>query len=402
MSSYLELIRFEYNKILRKKSTIITLVLGIILTALISVGPLMGYSYINGEKFESNYEGMKKDREYIRALSGREINKTLLAEAIEAYSNIPLTGGRYTDTDEYQKYARPYSEIYYFIRLVYGINSISELTSVTGESLDCFYEIRQDRIEKIIESTAMSPKEKAYSIDLSRKVNTPFIYSYTDGYKRFFTQMYVAAFLACFVCTVCISPIFAGEYADRMDGFVFSSRYGRNRMIGAKLFTGITFTVLLCLIITVVSYITVMAFFGWDGADSPVQFYFPLSIVPYSMGEAALLYSVLVLSGNMLSSSLTMFLSSKLKSPFAVIVIMTAISTFPLYISVSDNVLWVYHLLNLIPVRMFSLDNITGVFSVDILGLVIRPFGLIISFAAAASIVLVLSAYRSFRKGCKE
>jgi len=42
MSSYLQLIRFEYKKILRKKSTIITLVLGIILTALISVGPLMG------------------------------------------------------------------------------------------------------------------------------------------------------------------------------------------------------------------------------------------------------------------------------------------------------------------------------------------------------------------------
>ncbi|SHI66281.1 ABC transporter permease subunit [Lutispora thermophila] len=397
MNSFCELVKFEYRKILKKRSTVIILILGILLTAFSCVGPLMGNYYIRGEVYESNYEGMKKDREYARGLSGREINSDLLSETIEAYSHIPIVEGRFTDTDEYQQYARPYSEIQYMIRKVYNIDNFREMFSISKESLDDFYTVRQSMVEKIINNTAMNSAEKANSLNLSRKVKTPFIYSYAGGYTRLFSQMYVTALIICFICSVCIAPLFAGEYTDRADSLILSSKYGKNKIIHAKLFTGISFTVLLCIVLTIVSFVTTMIFFGWDGSNSPIQLFLPLSIVPYTMGKIALMYSILILFASILSSALTMLLSAKFRSPFMVVVIMTVITVLPGFVNISEDVPWIYHLSNLVPARMFKLENIINIFSIEFLGLIIQPYVLILSFAVLASMALLPFAYRSFK-----
>ena len=397
MNSFCELVRFEYRKILRKRSNIITLLIALFLTAFSCIGPLMGNYYIKGEVFESNYDGMKKDREYIRNMSDREINSEMLSETIEAYSRIPPTDGKYTDTREYQQYARPYSEIYYMVRKVYNLNDWEEIELLTKENINNFYNMRQNMVERNIEDTTMSSAEKENSIYISKQVETPFIYSYTGGYQRFFSQMYTTAILICFICSICIAPLFAGEYTDRMDSLILSSRYGKNKVIYAKLFTGISFSILVSIMLTLVSLVTVMAFYGWEGGNSPIQLFLPLSIHPLTMREVALLYFVLILFGNILSATLAMLLSSKLKSPFIVIVIMTVVTILPMFISRSEDILWIYHLFNLIPVNMFYLTNITGVFSINLFGVVVQPYEIILAFAITSSMVLLPFAYRNFK-----
>lgn len=384
-------------KILRKRSTIITLVLGILLTAFSCLGTLMGNYYIDGEVFESNYEAMVKEREYIRGLSGREISSDLLSETIEAYSRIPPTEGSYINTQEYQKYARPYYEIYHLIRKVYNLSDRKEMSAITDEDLEDFYTVRQSRIDRNIESTTMSSAEKANSKNINRQVKTPFIYSYTDGYKRLISQMYTTAIIICFISTICIAPLFAGEYVDRMDSLILSSKYGKNKIIAAKLFTGISFTILLSLGLSLISYVTVMMFYGWEGGGSPIQFLVPLSIVPFTMGKVVFLYFLLILFGNILSSALAMVLSAKFKSPYLVVVIMTVITILPMFVNVSENIMWIYHLFNLIPANMFSVGNIIDSYSIELFGLMLKPYELIIIFAIISSAALLPFAYRSFK-----
>lgn len=357
----------------------------------------MGNYYTKGEVLESNYDAMKKDREYIRGLSGREISIDILSETIEAYSHIPPTDGKYTDTDEYQKYARPYSEIYYMIRKAYNLNDLEEVSSLTKENLNDFYTTRQSMIERSIEDTTMSSTEKASSVNISKKVKIPFLYSYTSGYTRFFSQMYTTAILICFICSICIAPLFAGEYTDRIDSLILSSKYGKNKIICAKLFTGVSFSILLSIVLTMISYVIVMIFYGWEGVNSPIQLYLPLSIHPFTMGQVALLYFVLILFGNVLSATLTMLLSAKLQSPFMVIIIMTVVTILPMFVNVSEDVLWIYYLFNLIPVNMFEFNNITNIFSIDLFGLILHPHELILVFAIVVSIILLPFAYRNFK-----
>lgn len=182
-----------------------------------------------------------------------------------------------------------------------------------------------------------------------------------------------------------------------MDSLIFSSKYGKNKIIRAKLFTGITFTVILSILLTIISYVTVMMFYGWDGSNAPIQLYIPLSIIPLTLGQVAMLYFIIVLCGNILSSALTMLLSAKLKSPFIVLVIMTVITILPVFVRVSEDVLWIYHLINLIPVKMFDFSNIISIFSIDLLGIIMQPYELFISFAIVVSIILLPLAYRSFK-----
>jgi len=397
VNSYLELVKFEYKKILRKRSTIITLIFGIFLTAFSCAGPLMGDYYINGKVFESKYDNMEKNREYARKLSNREINGSILSEAIEAYSHIPPTDGDYEHTDEYQQYARPYEEIYAIIRRVYDIDGRKELPSITQEKINDFYTVRQDLIESKIENTSMSSKEKANSINISKNVKTPFVFSYTGGYTRFYSLMQTTALIICMICFICISPIFAGEYTDRTDSLIFSSKYGRNKVICAKLFTGITFTIVLSIVLIITSYIASMVLFGWDGGKAPIQLYWPLSIVPFTIGKVAFLYSILILVANIFSSTLTIVLSSKLKSPFIVFAVMTVFTIIPMFLSVSPDVLWIYHLINLIPVKMLNISNIINNLSINLFGIMVQPYEFIIVFALAASIILLPVAYRNFR-----
>ena len=397
MKGLIGLIRFEYRKMIVKRSTIIILLLAVFLTACTSVGPLMGDYYVKGEKLESNYDGMKKDREYIRSLAGRELGSDLLSEAIEAYTRIPNTDGKYTDLEDYHQYARPYSEIYHIIRRVYRLSDWKEVKSISQEDINNFYSIRQRMIEKNIEETTMSAIEKEASIKLSRQVHTPFIYSYTGGYTNFLQQMYTTAILICFICAICIAPIFAGEYVDKMDSLILSSKYGKNKVIYAKIFTGISFSILLSILLTGVSYITIMMFYGWDGGNSPIQLFLPLSIQPFTMKQAAFLYFNVVIFGNILSSSLTMLLSSKLRSPFMVIVIMTVFTILPMFLSISQDVLWIYHLYNLIPANMFYLDNITSIYFINFLGLVVQPYVIILAFGIILSIILLPLVYRNFK-----
>lgn len=209
--------------------------------------------------------------------------------------------------------------------------------------------------------------------------------------------MNAIALIICFICSVCLAPLFSGEYTDRMDSLILASKYGKNKIICAKLFTGISFCMLLSTIYTFASYITVMTAYGWDGSNAPIQLYDPMLSIPFTMGKAAFLYSLIVIFANMLSSSLTMVLSAKLKNPFLVIVIMTVVTMAPCFINASENKLWLYHLFNLIPSQMFNIYNVINDYSIGLPGMIIQPYILLISFAIAASIVLLPLAYRSFK-----
>ncbi len=69
----------------------------------------------------------------------------------------------------------------------------------------------------------------------------------------------------------------------------------------------------------------------------------------------------------------------------------------PMLVNISEDVLWIHHLFNLIPVNMFYLDNITGIFSINFFGLTLQPYELILTFSIMVSIALLPLAYINFK-----
>ncbi|MGL4338701.1 MAG: hypothetical protein ACRCST_17575 [Turicibacter sp.] len=397
MTNFSQMVGLEYRKMLGKKSTVITLVVAILFTVISCVGPLMGNYYVDGEVFESNYEGMKKDRDYARELSGREINGELLLEAVESYSNISTTNYMIDDQAEYETFGRPYSEVRNLIRRVLGVEDIDKFQALTRQELKEFYPLQEAKAQAQIESSSMSLKAKEAAIELNQQIKRPFVFSYTDGYTRFSSQLYLVGVVGCFITAICLSPLFSGEYTLKMDSLILSSKYGKNKIIYAKLFTGLSFSIIFTVGLSLISYIICMGIWGPDGYDAPIQLLLTSSNRPFTMGQMVWLQCILILGGNVLSAAIAMLLSARLKSPFMAIVIMSVITVLPTFINVSQTNLMLYYLWQLIPTNMFSATHVTGFLSLDLFGLIIAPYRFLPVFAIITSIVLLPFIYRGFK-----
>nr|WP_246542863.1 ABC transporter permease [Fusibacter paucivorans] len=384
-----------------RKSTWIVFFLAIIATVISVSGTLLGNSYIDGEIYESNYEGMTKDRSYARSLSGQAIDHKLIVKAVDAYSKIPGSDS-YHDTTEYQTFARPYSAIYAIVRTVYNTESkrfnMEDFQKLSEEQVEQFYALRRNKQVQLVEATSMSDKAKEKVLVLDAKIMTPLIFSYTDGYTRFFVTVYTLGLVAAFAMAVCIAPIFSGEYAAGTDQLILTSRHGKNKLIAAKLFTGFSLAALICAVLTAVDYILSLSLFGSDGADAPLQLYSPLSPYPLTMGKTALILAVCTLFACLMTAAITMLLSAKFKSPFGVIILVGLLLIMPMFVSISERNIVLYNLFQLLPTNMMPYWTVTNGILYELLGLVIKPYVFMPIFAIVISMLLAPLAYRSFKK----
>jgi ABC-type transport system involved in multi-copper enzyme maturation permease subunit len=400
MNSFWRLVGYEYKKVFYKRSILMLLVLSVVVTAASVWGILLGSTYVDGELFESHYDGMVKDRAYARSLAGRQINAELIMEAAQAYARLPKKD-RYMDTLEYQTLARPYSEIYNISRTVYNTSSrrfnMEDFQALTTEQADQFYTLRRDKQVQAVEETEMSNKAKEKVLALDRQIHTPFIFSYTDGYTRFFTLMYPMGMMAAFVMAICIAPLFSGEYTSGADQLILAARHGKHRLIQSKLFAGFSIAAAIALVLMAVSFILSMLTFGFDGASAPLQLYYPMSPYPLTMAQTALLLAICTFFACLLTAAITMLLSAKFKSSFGVIIVTSLLLIVPMFITVSYDHVVLYNLFHLLPSNMMEFGSITSPIQYELFALTLSPFVLLPLFASATSILLVPFAYRSFK-----
>ncbi|MDF2513337.1 MAG: hypothetical protein K0S04_3203 [Herbinix sp.] len=400
MKGLWSLISYEYKKILRKKSVWIALILAILITIISVPGTLFGSYYIDGELYESHLEAMVKDREYARDLSGRKLDSDLIMESVKAYSNIPGIEP-YQATMEYQKLARPYSAIYGISRSVYNTRSrrfnMEDFQVLPREQADIFYILRHERLIDIVEDTAMSTKAKAKVLELDDQIETPITFSYVDGYTRFFNLAATFGLTAAFVAAICIAPLFSGEYTSGADQIILSSKYGKNKLIKAKLLTGFSLAALICLMLMLLCFVLSMAIFGSDGGGAALQLYIMMSPYPVTMGQTAIFMSVCTLCSCLMTAAITMLLSAKLRTPFGVIILVGILLIIPLLFFVPESIPFLYKLSHLLPTNIMTFWAVTDGIQFELFGLVIKPYVFLPVFAILVGLFLIPFSYRSFK-----
>ena len=176
MNNFGDLFRYECKKLLNKKIVWISFFLCMAAILCSQVIPFLGDYYIDGKLVDTNYNMYQTDKGYAKALSGREINQSLLEETIAAYRKIPdIPGVHYTSTDEYQQYARPYSEIFGFIRKTTGMQT-SEVMFSWQASEDDLYAKRQSWLMSQWEDLRLSKGEIDFGQEREAQIKTPYIY----------------------------------------------------------------------------------------------------------------------------------------------------------------------------------------------------------------------------------
>jgi ABC-type transport system involved in multi-copper enzyme maturation permease subunit len=267
-----------------------------------------------------------------------------------------------------------------------------------GRLLPDLYKIHAENIIDNINEGRMNENSKKAMIEKVNAWETPLIFEYADGYSKHFAGMSISAVLIALAVAISLAPMFAGEYSAGTSQLILSSRQGKGRLIGAKLFTAMSFAVMLALVLSLLSVTLYGMVYGFDGAFSSAQLS-PLFNVMFnfSIMQILCLFTLSTLLGTAMTAALTLLLSARFKSPFGVIILVGAVLLAPLFYRISPNVIWAFNLYQLLPANIMYYDAVTG-YPYEIFGLPIMPYVFMPLFALAASAAMLPFAWRGFKR----
>ena len=312
MCNFRTIYRYEIKKLTHRKLLWITAALclaGIVIT---TFAGLMGTYYVDGEPIESNYESFQKDQTYRKELSGRRIDQTLLQETIEGYSHVPIDTLRYSLTEEYEIFARPYSEIFHLIRIWTGM----DISSIQHWEADeaALYEARTQHMETNWQSIPLTEMEKEFWRNKESQIDTPLTYYYHEGYENILDSFLTVGVLMLLFVAICLSNLFADEHIRRTDQLVLSSIAGKELAYWAKILAGVTVSVIASTMMTLITIGLNLGYYGTEGFGMAFQSCFSTYSYPITIGQACLIaYGVLIVA-SILAAVFVMVISELFRS----------------------------------------------------------------------------------------
>ncbi|WP_443813019.1 ABC transporter permease [Collinsella sp.] len=336
------LIKFELKKMLTRRVAIVANV-GMLLMLTVVMGLNVVQTKTEGNIGEtlSGPTAIAHRRDVTEARAG-ELTPERVAADIAHYQDIayekldPEELAEMSNATAYEVVAETYDdatrlELYdpYYITIlkpwaVKGLEPYQYASRVTPEMALDFYGALADSLQVTLDEGmggewVYSPAERAYWTQMEDGVPEPLTYGWAGGWDNILD---CAAFLVFIVFVMCVTvtPLFASEYRDGTDAVLLSARYGRGRLVSAKLLAAILYaTVLFALGVAIICGVS-LVFYGAEGASLPIQNYALASPYALTMWQAAAMYVgvfYLVMLGML---ALTLALSALTPSTLAIIV----------------------------------------------------------------------------------
>lgn len=365
------LYKFELGKILRRKTSWIT----IIITLLLVLGTLgldsLGGYFVNGVQVGTNFHMNQIFKADQMKLDGRAIDQALLEEMREGYGRIPkeaINGAvPYIGTREYQTYARPYSAIFNFVRSAGNMNT-SEVMVWKADEQE-LYQRRQQAVEKDWEGYLLAEEEKEFWKEQEEKLKWPVTFRFKEGYWHLLDGTYTIGLLILIAVNICLAGVFADEQSRKMDQLILSSKYGKTPVYLAKILAGVSFAAGFSFLVLLLSLLEIRFLYGLEGFSADFRLIMPGYSYPLNVGESVIVTWGLVIVVAIFIGVFAMFLSElfhnslgTLALTLGLIILCMFVSTVPEHYRVLSQI-WSY-----LPVNAMAVWNIFDCRTVPILG----------------------------------
>ena len=374
MNTFGSLYCYECKKIWDRKLTKVSFALCLVLVIVTGTGRLFGSYVVDGEVIGSLYDEIRVDQSYAAKLDNRAINQQLLEEMVTAYRKIPYTPEKhYSNSPEYQKYARPYSEIFNFV--VGSTNLLSSDVFLNWEPNEHdLYEQRNIWLQKNRDNVKLSESEINFWQQRENKIEKPIVFQQHEGYSQMFSSYQTIAFLVILFVSIALSGIFPEEHSRRTDQLVLSSPMGRKKSYWAKITAGISYaTVATLTFFTVISLLT-FSLYGSEGFGAAFQLFYRSNSDPITCGQALLIAYANMLIAAILVSIVVMILSELLHSSMAALAISAGILIASMVISVPEYYRVFAQIWNWLPWCFLAPWNVFGEYTLSIFGIHLTPW----------------------------
>ena len=356
------LIKYEFLKIAKKRSTLIVMFVSLIITAFLFGLPILQFQTYDKDVLMKGMDGIRYERSIKNGIDVTltdEYAKSVIDEVnmlFEDPENVANDGSeRFLIGDAYWEHIAPREDLINTIASAYtgpgeyaGYNSIPELTASGAKG---FNEARRDKLNAIIGSPSigLSAVQKEYWLSMTDETGV-IQYGYHKGWEIIHTNFELLIF-AVLACCITIAPVFAGEYQTSTDAVILAGKYGKTKLITAKITASMLFGVMAFLVHLIVAFGIPLAFFGTDGWDLPLQVLGLTIPYPWTISEAVLRNTAVILLVLIAMLALTLFLSAKMKSPFPVLAVLIPVLIVPMFFTPSGSSGLFNQILFLLPYR---------------------------------------------------
>lgn len=309
---------------------------------------------------------------------------------------------QYLSEEMYLKYYLPNRELLTLISSIYtplGENYSLKESFENGVNSD-FYSERKERVNEWLEikenQGLLKSIEKGYWLEKDEQIQT-YKYGYYKGWGSILNS---SSWLILIMIVICIgvAPVFAGEHQTKSDSLLLTLKYGKNKLIKAKLVSSLVYATAVYWGIVISYSLTYLFLLGTDGGDLPLQLIntsYPISY-PLTIKQAVLVLLVLMYVAVLLMVCATLFMSSIFKSPYTVIIVDFLLIAVPSFLySNMGGYLW-QHILVLLPSKIteFKFDD----YITYSLGEIVleRSVMLIFSYAVLCAFFIGMS-YKTFK-----
>lgn len=379
------LIKYEFLKILRKKSTLIVMAVSLILTGFLFGLPVLQYQTYNQDDVIKGAEGIayKKGQyaDFSIPLSEEYVTETIreVQSLFEIPDNVGTDGNeQFLIGDAYWEKVAPREKLLTLIANTYsdpneiwGYNNLPDLDMSNRTS---FYQAMERKIKTQLNSPsrAFSNEQKEYWSSMADKVDTPLQYGYYEGWEVIITSFELLMFALLAICIV-VAPVFSGEYQAGTDAVILSAKYGKTKLATAKVAASLLFGTVAFILHIAVACGLPLAAFGVDGWNLPLQIAntmipYPLTFLQTVLINIGIIYLVLLAM-----VGLTLLLSAQMKSPYFVLAILVPLLFLPMFLT-PNGTTGLYNLtLFLLPYRA-AMPELSEYISYQFGGLVLDAF----------------------------
>lgn len=389
MNNFGILYRYECKKLLGRKIVWISFSLGVIILVISLFAPFLGDYYIDGKFIDTNYNMYQTDKEYAMELNSREINQSLLEETIAAYRKIPEALGtqHYTATEEYQQYARPYSEIFRFICRISGMPT-SEAMLSWQPSEDDLYARRQVWLTSIWDELRLSKGETDFWKEREEQIKTPYVYQEYNGYSTIISSYQTVGLFVLMFLAICLSGMFSEEHTRKTDQIILSSPIGKTGLYWAKITAGISFAAVSTTLFFAFSFVSTICLYGAGGFQTAFQLIYGSSSDPVTCGQA-----VIIAYGNMLITAVVisvfvMALSELLHSNIAALAVSTGLLIMPMIVTVPQQYRALAQIWDWLPWCFLAPWNVFGKYTISVLGHYFTPWQAVPVIYSASGVII--------------
>ncbi len=403
------LVKYEFLKILRKKSTLIVMAISLVLTAFLFGLPIMQFQTYNQNGVIKGTEGIAYEKaqseNYSVLLTEDYITESIqeVQELFENPDNVGTDGNeKFLIGDAYWNEIAPREKMLNLIAKAYSdpneyvsYNHMPNLDVSNGAS---FYEAMEIKREKILNaaSSDLSNEQKDYWRNMARNIDIPLQYGYYEGWEIITTSFELLMFAILAICIV-IAPAFSGEYQAGTDAVILSGKYGKTKLITAKIIASLLFGTMAFVLHIIVACGLPLISFGVDGWNLPLQIAGLTIPYPFTFLQATLINIGVIYLVQLAMIGLTLLLSAKMKSPYLVLIVLVPILFIPIFLTPSGAT-GAYNLtLFLLPYRA-TIPEFGKYISYQFGGLVLDTFSMRTIVYAALTVITLPLARLGFKK----